>query len=94
MLQSIIKIYFHYRHALEDALERAFVPGLAAVVSFLDVRANLQLIDSNSPFKPLWMKIFSQADKLGLKFSLLTRQNEIGSQAVSSLVVLIILYMY
>ena len=57
-------LYFFYRHALEDSLERAFVPALAAVVSFIDVRQNLLLLTSNASFAPLWMQMFTHANKL------------------------------
>lgn len=56
------------RHALEHSLERALAPSLAAVISFVDVRANLQLLNSGSPLKALWLKIFTNCEKFGLSF--------------------------
>ncbi|XP_067937583.1 E3 ubiquitin-protein ligase rnf213-alpha-like [Watersipora subatra] len=67
------------RHAVEDSLERAFVPALAAVISFVDVRENLKLLLSNSPFKGLWLQIFSNCDKLGLTFDQLTKHSAAGT---------------
>ena len=62
----------YYRHALEDSLERAFVPGLAAVISFIDVRGNIQIIKSPGVLNRLWLQLFSECDKLGLTYSKLT----------------------
>ncbi|KAF6041607.1 hypothetical protein EB796_000120 [Bugula neritina] len=64
------------RHSLEDALERAFVPALAAVISFIDVRQNLLILsqpadDISSDLSSLWLQIFGQAHKLGLNFDYL-----------------------
>ena len=64
----IERFYSFFRHALEDSLERAFVPALAAVVSFIDVRQNLLLLTSNASLEPLWMLIFAHANKLGLTY--------------------------
>lgn len=55
------------RHALEDSLERAFVPGLAAVISFIDVRKNLAMMDARGPLSNIWLEIFDQCAKLGLE---------------------------
>ncbi|KAF6032077.1 hypothetical protein EB796_009577 [Bugula neritina] len=56
------------RHALEDALERAFVPALAAVISFIDVRQNLLILSQSADFHSLWLQIFIECHKLGLNF--------------------------
>ena len=60
------------RHALEDSLERAFVPGLAAVISFIDVRGNIRMIQAPGDLNNLWLRLFSECGKLGLKYSQLT----------------------
>ena len=57
----------YFRHALEDSLERAFVPGLAAVISFIDVRKNLELMADRGPLPNIWLEIFRQCDLLGLQ---------------------------
>ena len=62
-------------HALEHSLERAFVPGLAAVISFIDVRRNLALIDSRGQISDIWLQIFSECDKLGLQVDQQTQVN-------------------
>lgn len=84
MIGCNIICLLYFRHALEDSLERAFVPALAAVVSFIDVRENLRLLNSTTPLKQLWIEIFSQADKLGLTFEHLTKQSTSG-MSVSAL---------
>ncbi|XP_067936897.1 E3 ubiquitin-protein ligase rnf213-alpha-like [Watersipora subatra] len=73
------------RHALEDSLERAFVPALAAVISFVDVKENLQLLSSDTPFKSLWLQIFANSDKLGLTFDHLTKRSGADSSVTSRL---------
>lgn len=52
------------------------MPALAAVISFIDVRDNLQIVNSNSRFKRLWIQIFLQCYKLGLNFEQLTNQRD------------------
>lgn len=68
----------NFRHAIEDSLERAFVPALAAVISFIDVRDNLQMLTTDDAdfMTHLWMSIFMECHKLGLTFEQLTRNNE------------------
>ncbi|XP_067935230.1 E3 ubiquitin-protein ligase rnf213-alpha-like [Watersipora subatra] len=63
------------RKALEDSLERALTPAMAGVVSFIDVRANLLIVNSAS-FKELWLQIFTNCDKLGLTFEDLVKGND------------------
>ena len=71
-----------FRHALEDSLERAFVPALAAVISFIDVKGNLQLLDSDT-LTSIWMAVFEKINKLGLTFEHLTKQRDsAGSKSV------------
>ena len=72
-----------FRHALEDSLERAFVPALAAVISFIDVKGNLQLLDSGTSLTSIWMAVFAKINKLGLTFEHLTKQRDsAGSKSV------------
>jgi len=64
-------------------LERALAPAMAAVISFIDVRQNLVIISGPSDLNPLWLQIFEQAHKLGLKFSHITKHNKANNnQAV------------
>ena len=54
------------RHALEDSLERALVPALAAVISFVDVRMNLALMEDRGMRADIWLQVFDQCGSLGL----------------------------
>ena len=66
-------VIFNYnRQALKDSLERAFVPALAAVISFIDVRRNLVLLDVGGPMSDIWLRIFKQCHNLGLQVDPLT----------------------
>ena len=51
------------------------MPGLAAVISFIDVRRNLALIDSRGQISDIWLQIFSECDKLGLQVDQQTQVN-------------------
>ncbi|XP_067940320.1 E3 ubiquitin-protein ligase rnf213-alpha-like [Watersipora subatra] len=64
------------RHAIEDSLERAFRPALAAIITFIDPQHNIQLLNSskeNVQMVQLWLSFFSKADDLGLNFESLTK---------------------
>ncbi|XP_067940321.1 E3 ubiquitin-protein ligase RNF213-like [Watersipora subatra] len=61
------------RHALEDSLERAFRPALAAVIAFMDHQHNLQLLKGSKEVVKLWLDIFTKSDELGLNFESLTK---------------------
>lgn len=64
----------NFRHSLEDALERAFRPALAAVIAFIDPQGNLnQLNSSAGKIQQLWVDIFRLCDTLGLSFDHITK---------------------
>ena len=62
-----------WRHALEDSLERAYRPAIAAVLAFIDPHDNLKLLHGSTSVAYLWIKLFSQSDHLGLTFDRLTK---------------------
>ena len=67
ILNIVNHLGYYFRHALEDSLERAFVPGLAAVISFIDVRRNLAVMDGIGPMSDIWLQVFRQCPDLGLQ---------------------------
>ena len=71
LAEHIISFIF-WRHALEDSLERAYRPAIAAVLAFIDPHDNLKL-SSNPTTTDIWMKLFMQSDQLGLTFERLTK---------------------
>ena len=61
----------HYlcRHAVEDSLERVFVPAIAAVTSFIDSQNNLTLLkDASERMREIWIGIFQLCGSEGLNF--------------------------
>jgi len=84
----IHQTYFDsFRHSLANSLERALAPAMAAVISFIDVRQNLVILSrpfdhTSSNLTSLWLQIFEQAHKLGLKFSHIITENFNTNQAV------------
>lgn len=72
-----------FRHSLEDALERAFRPAVAAVIAFIDPQNNLQLLkNSDGNIQQLWIDIFRECDTLGLSFNQITKVS-VGSSPSS-----------
>jgi len=81
-----------FRHSLANSLERALAPAMAAVISFIDVRQNLVILSQpadhiSSDLSSLWLQIFEQAHKLGLKFSHIITENFNTNQAVCKKVI-------
>ena len=70
---------------MEDSLERSFRPAIAAVISFIDPQNNLRLLSSEPAVFEMWIKVFAQADKLGLNFDRLTKVVQGTATSVSKM---------
>lgn len=75
--------FFIYRQEVKDALERAFVPVIAAVAAFIDCNCNLQLLkEAGKNIEELWRNIFEVCDTEGLTFDTITK----GASSVTNAV--------
>ena len=68
-----LQVAYIFRHALEDSLERAFRPAVAAVIAFIDPHKNMRLVQTNPACNDLWISIFDICDKLGLSYEKLIK---------------------
>lgn len=71
-------MFYLPRHALKDSFERAVFPGIAAIVQFIDVGNNIDLLkqDTKDCVTTLWLEIFKKCADFGLNYSNITQQAE------------------
>lgn len=57
-------------------------PALAAVISFIDVRSNIDVV-SEPWAQNLWMEMFSRCHELGLTFARLIQETSVHDYTVT-----------